>query len=206
VYDWLEYKIIDVIMIIFQTIFISMNFSYIFQGIRDRMENRLKWMMLIFFILMFLDNRTRLLKEISVLTITAVMIIYYWICYWNGKMNGDNKNTQDAVDYDYFNYVNKAMLGIKVLFPLDIGNNKKNRKEGVIRKIGKAASGKYSGDIVCLIESENQFYLCPVKKIYPVEALKEQDDSILAHTENTVIKLLNWESDWCKGYFSVVAI
>jgi hypothetical protein len=206
VYDWLDHKAIEVIMIIFQTVFISINFSYIFWGIKNRMETRLKWTMLIFFILVILDNRNRLVKEIAVLTTTAIMIIHYWICYRNGNMNGDNKNSPDTVNYEYFHYVNKLMSGLKVIFPLDIGNNKKNRKEGAMRKIGKAVSGKYCGDIVCLIESENQFYLCPVDKIYPIEALREQDGNILARAENTVIKYLNWESSRCKGYFSVVII
>jgi hypothetical protein len=196
---------IDEIMIAFQSIFLSINMSYIVWGIKDKMESRLKWITLILFSLIILYHVDYLLKEIVVLITAAFMIIYYWLCYH--KTNGDNIiNSSDIVNYNYFHYVNKKILNLKVLFPLDIGNNKKNRKVGNIRKVGKSLSGKYQGEIVCLIESEGRFYICPVKNIYPIEILKEQDHNILAHTENESIKLLNWDSDQCKGYFSVVVL
>jgi hypothetical protein len=195
--------IADGCMIVFQGVFFTIQTHYIFWGIKDKNESRLKWMSIVLMIMAVLYLIDPMAKEIIVLIVAAALIIYYGICYLVGKMNGDNLvRKDDIVDYLYFSYINEKMAAMNVSFPLDMARS--FMKEGKIKKAGKMLSGKYTGEIVFLISRGDFYYICPVKEVYPLESLEENADGIMAGTEEMAIKIWNFEKGQYTGYFSVI--
>jgi hypothetical protein len=196
--------VVDGIMIVLESIFFTTHMSYMFRGIEDRGGNNLSLEAVILGILCILYYVDPMMKEIIVLTVIAVTGIYYGIIFTSGKMNGDNAAREDdTVDYLYFSHVNEELVNMKVVFPVDISNSRGSMKEGRIKKAGEMLCGKYTGETVFLLERENRYYICPVKKVYALEFPKG-DGNMLAGNEEAGIKLLRYEKGRRKGVFSVM--
>jgi hypothetical protein len=198
--------VMDGAMIIFQSIFLSIQAGYIIWGTGDRKGGKLTCIIIILLIITILYFINPEAKETAVLVTTMSTIIYYLICYTTGKMIGDNMAGKgDIVNYLYFSYINEKMAGMKVIFPLDIGGGRNGMKEGTVKKAGKMLSGKYVDQIVFLLMREDRYYICPVNKVYPLEISENNGDNIIARTKDMEIKAWKFEKGRCKGYFSVIA-
>lgn len=203
--------VVDGLMIVLESIFFTAHMRYIFRGIgnrediflmiEDRNRETLLWIAGILVILCILYYISPTIKEITILAGIIVIIIYYGICFTCRRMNGDNAvKAGDEIDYLYFSRINEKLINMKVIFPMDISHNRNSMKEGRIKEAGKMLCGKYMGEPVFLLERENGYYICPIKRVHSLE-LPEGDDNILAGNEEVEVALLRYEKGRYKSSF-----
>ncbi|MDR1429301.1 MAG: hypothetical protein LBI85_03345 [Spirochaetaceae bacterium] len=90
-----------------------------------------------------------------------------------GKADGDYAAfLEDDFDSAWFDAVVEDIGEYPVLFPLDIGNRKRDRLLGRIVEVGMGLHHKYRGIAVAKIKAPSGFYLCPLSSLVPRPSMK----------------------------------
>jgi hypothetical protein len=122
---------------------------------------------ILFYLLLF-RNRNSGMYIISALSMLFCVFWALWYIVSAKRFSGDNSCFAEGdMDTSWFDVVHERLFGFSVLFPLDIGNYKKDRSAGHIIRIGLAVSGKYAGQPVALITSGGKQYLCLLSQVLP---------------------------------------
>jgi hypothetical protein len=117
--------------------------------------------------------------------ISTVLLLFYifWALWYLGSAKnfaGNNSHfAEDDIDTSWFDFVYNRLSEFSVLFPLDIGNYKKDRTVGHIMYIGLATAGKYAGQPVALITSKGKQYLCLLSQIIPNQYQNEGEVGLI---------------------------
>jgi hypothetical protein len=91
---------------------------------------------------------------------TAGFVLAAWLGRKLRRINGDNRLTaEDTIQAgEHFEHYH-----LSANFPVDMG--RKYRKNGILQQIGKAAGGKYAGQIVALVKYDGELYIGPYRYI-----------------------------------------
>jgi hypothetical protein len=142
-------------------------------------------------------------KNAELAAVTGIFLIMAVVLYMfikNGRMNGDNDNFNrfDLNDH-WFDFINDEIYRIKVSFPLNIENYKRDMGQGYITALGMIISNKYASNYGALIKSINgPEYLCRLRNIKPLEAPKDGINTrvIIARKERIVQIICQcWNTD-----------